>query len=199
MKQALDKASKIEGKIGAAKAEAKALKGTIFSTETAIMEGEATLAALPGEVAADQAEAVAQTQGGDLAAYQAANQKIEMEQRAELITPEQAKAAKEANARKALAGGYGALSEEGVLQAKGDLVEFSKALEEGTSAIQQRTEVERELAKTLQEQLAIRKNLSEVEVASLTTSLADVISGQIAGKNYHGRAMTPGAGTAARY
>lgn len=198
-KEALDKAAKFEGKIGAAKAEAKALKGTIFSTETAIMEGEATLAALPGEVAAANAEATAQAQGASMSAYQAANSKIDLEERAGLLTPEQAKAGKEANANKALAGGYGALSEEGVLQAKGDLREFSKALEAGTAAVENHTSALTEATKALNEFTNAGNNIARIEAGSSAKSLADVISGRIAGVNYHGRAMTPGAGTAARY
>jgi surface antigen len=138
-KEALEKAAKYKAKVEIAQKDARALGGSIESQETKIAEAEAAQAALPAEIAAAQAQAATERQGGDLSAYQAANQKIDMEARAELISPEQAKAAKEANAQRALAGGYGELSGEGRLQVLGDLKEFQKALTEATTALQDHT------------------------------------------------------------
>jgi TP901 family phage tail tape measure protein len=205
-KEALDKAASYEAKVQQAQAEAKELKGTIYSAETEIIEAKGALAAVPGEAAAAQAEAeatavasAAEVPNNDYSAYQAANSKIDLEERAGILAPEQAKAAKEANANKALAGGYGALSEEGLLQVKGDLLEFSKATQEATSAQQAHTEALREATKALTEFTTAGNNIAQVESGSLAKSLADMVSGQIAGVNYQGRRMTAGAGSAARY
>jgi TP901 family phage tail tape measure protein len=134
-----------------------------------------------------------------LSAYQGDLGKIELEQRAELLTPEQAKAAKQALANKALAGGYGELSGEGLLQVKGDLVEFGKALEGATDTVKAHDEALAAATKTLDEFNKASAGLLAAENASLIKSMADMISGRIAGVNFHGRAMTPGAGSAARY
>jgi TP901 family phage tail tape measure protein len=202
-KEALKKAAEFDAKVKGAQNEAKELGGTIVSTETAILEAENTLnVTLPEEIAA-AAEAAADkvTEGvaGDLSSYQAANSKIDLEERAGLLTPEQAKAAKEANANKALAGGFGALSEEGILQVKGDLLEFAKATQEATDALEAHTEALKESTKALNEFTQAGNGIAQVESGSLAKSLADTISGQIAGVNYQGRKLTAGAGTAARY
>jgi hypothetical protein len=41
--------------------------------------------------------------------------------------------------------------------------------------------------------------MNSIEQSVFVKALADLISGQIGGVNYHGRAITAGAGTAARY
>lgn len=43
------------------------------------------------------------------------------------------------------------------------------------------------------------EKLASLENGPIVKAMADMISGQIGGKDYHGRAMTAGAGTAARY
>jgi hypothetical protein len=139
------------------------------------------------------------SQSAAIGAYQAANAKVDLEARAELISPEQAKAAKEANARKALAGGYGALSEEGILTVRGDLAEFAKALENATNSLEEHDKAIKEVTKSLNEFNNASSRLTSVELATMTKALADTISGQIAGISYAGRQMTPGVGSAARY
>jgi TP901 family phage tail tape measure protein len=195
-KQALEKAAGYEGKVKAAQAEAKALGGTIAEVGEQITEAQNVLSVtLPGEIAAAHAE----QQSGDLSAYQGALGKIDLEQRAELLTPEQAKAAKKALAEKALGGGFGELSGEGLLQVKGDLVEFGKALESATSATEAHTQATLDATKALLEKTQAEQRLAEVENGSLLKSMADLISGQIGGVDYHGRQATPGSGSAARY
>jgi pyruvate/2-oxoglutarate dehydrogenase complex dihydrolipoamide acyltransferase (E2) component len=137
--------------------------------------------------------------GIHLSAYQGDLGKIDLEERAGLLTPEQAKAAKEALANRAISGGYGALSDEGLLQAKGDLREFQKATQEATSALEAHTNALKEATKSMNEFTNAGNQISRVELGSITKSLADSISGYIAGVGYHGRAMTPGTGSAARY
>lgn len=198
-KQALDKAASYQSKITTAQNDAKALKGTISSQETTIIEAENTAAAIPGEAAAAQAQAHEEVLSGDMNAYQAANSKVDLEQRAGELTPEQAKAAKEANARKALGGGYGELSSEAILQVKGDLKEFSEATQEATSALESHTQALKESAKALTEFVNAANALAQVENGSILKSLADMVSGQIGGVDYHGRKLTPGSGTAATY
>jgi hypothetical protein len=202
-KQALEKAATFAAKVETARKEAAEMGGSIAAAELAIEEGENTLnVVLPQEIAQaaeTAAQAVAQGQSNDLSAYQQANSKIDLEQRAGLLTEDQAKAAKIANANKALGGGFGALSEEGRLQVLGDLKEFAAAVTNATNALEAHTKALEESAKTLREFSQISAGIAAVEAGSLAKSLADTISGQIAGVSYHGRQMTAGAGTAARY
>jgi TP901 family phage tail tape measure protein len=205
-KEALDKAASYQAKIDQAKSEAQELKGTIFTTETEIIEAQTTLGGLPVEVATANANAAAaatqKTEEGfsnDYNAYQNANSRVDLEERAGILTPAQAKAAKIANANKALAGGFGALSETDILQVKGDLKEFSQATQEATNALQAHTEALKEATKTLAEFTNAGNDLARVEAGSFAKSLADMVNGQIAGVNYQGRQLTPGSGAAARY
>jgi TP901 family phage tail tape measure protein len=188
-KEALDKAAAYEAKVEQAQAAAKELKGTIVSTEAEIEEADAGLAALPGEV-----------QSADLGAYQQANAKIDAEERAGILTPEQAKKAKEANANKALAGGYGPLSEEGILQIKGDLKEFSEATQEATNAMEAHTNALKESNKLLDEFNKASAGLLATENASLIKTLTDMMNGQIGGRpQAYGAGRGAFAGGAARY
>lgn len=195
-KEALNKAAGYDGKVKAAQKEAQALNGTIGDVEAQIEEAQQVLSGqLPGEIAA----ATAEHQAGDLAAYQAANAKIDLEERAGLLTPEQAKAAKEANANRALGGGYGELSGEGRLQVMGDLREFAKATQEATSALEAHTSALKESQKALNDFLHASEKLAGLENSTVLKAMADLISGQIGGVSYHGRSITAGAGSAARY
>jgi TP901 family phage tail tape measure protein len=187
-KEALNAAAHYGAKVEQANAGIKELGGKIEGAEDAISSGEAAAAALPGEV-----------QAADLGAYQAANAKVDLEARAGILTEAQAKAAKEANAQTALAGGFGALSEEGRLQVAGDLRELAKATTEATSALEAHTAALKEATKAVNEQLHASERIAQVENGALTKALADLISGQIGGIDYHGRVLTAGAGTAARY
>jgi TP901 family phage tail tape measure protein len=202
-KEALKKAAEFDAKVKVAAKEAAEMGGNIATAEAAIEEGEQQLnVTLPQEIA-QAAEAAAQKQAeglsNDLSAYQAANSKVDLEARAGLLTEDQAKAAKIANANKALSGGFGGLSEEGRLQVLGDLKEFAAAVTNATNALEAHTKALEESAKVLKEFAQISAGISAVEAGSLAKSLADTISGQIAGVNYAGRQMTAGAGTAARY
>lgn len=188
-KEALDKAAAYAGKIKEAEAQIKELGGTIADTDAAIEQSETTLTStLPGEI-----------QGADLNAYQAANAKIDMEVRAGVKTAAEGKTAKENNAQGALTGAFGALSPEGVLQVKGDLREFQEAVEGSTDALKAHTDALEASAKALAEFTHVANQIGLVEAGSLSKSLADTISGQIAGVDYHGQRMTAGVGTAARY
>jgi hypothetical protein len=198
-KEALDKAAGYQGKIDTADKDAKTLGGSIEAQDTKIVEAEAVAAALPAEIATAQAQATSERQGGDLSAYQAANAKVDAEVRAGMKTEAEGKAAKEANAQKAIAGGYGELSEEGLLQVKGDLREFGKALTEATSAVEAHTNALKESAKALNDFLHAGEKLATLENGTILKGLADLISGQIGGVDYHGRQMTAGSGSAARY
>jgi Lysozyme like domain len=180
-KEALNMAAGFKAKIEQAQAAAKALQGTIYSQETTIQEGEAAVAAVPGEAAAAQATQAVEVQGGDLSAYEAANTRIDAEVRAGRITADQGKTAKEANARKAEAGGYGSLSEEGLLKVQGDLKELSSAITESTSAFEAHTQAVLEATKAELEKAQAARRISEVESGTLLKALADMISGQIAG------------------
>jgi hypothetical protein len=195
-KEALNKAAAYDGKVKAAMKEAQGLGGTIAAVEAQIEEGQQVMSSqLPGEIAASQGE----HQAGDLAAYQAALSKIGLEERAGILTPEQAKAAREDTAKRALGGGYGELSSEGKLQVQGDLREFAQALQEANSALEQHNQLQKESNKLLQEQLQASERIALIENGTLTKAMADLISGQIGGVDYHGRQATPGIGSAARY
>lgn len=188
-KEALDAAARYAGKIKEAQAQAKELHGTIADTEAAIETAQGVLSnTLPGEIGS-----------ADLSSYQAANNKIDAEVRAGILTEAQGKAAKEANANKALSGGYGTLTEEGVLQVKGDLREFQQAVEGSTNALEAHTRALEESAKALNEFKTVANQIGLVEAGSFAKATADAANGQIAGIGYRGRRLTPGAGTAARY
>jgi Phage tail lysozyme/CHAP domain len=195
-KEALDKAAGFQARLEQAQAAAKELGGSIASTELAITEAEHTLdVVLPEEIAQSQGE----RQSGDLNAYEAANSKVDAEVRAKLLTPEQGVAAKKANAERAQAGGFGELSPEGALKVKGDIVEFGEALTNATSAVEAHTQAVLDATKAELEKAQAARAISEVESGTLLKAIADLISGQIGGVDYHGRQMTAGAGTAAKY
>lgn len=196
-KEALHKAAEFDAKFKQAQADAAALGETIASTETAILEGEHTLnVTLPEEIA--QAQQTAQS--NDLGAYQAANSKVDAELRAGLLTEDQAKAAKIANAQKALSGGYGALSEEGILQVKGDLKEFSEALTQATNAVEAHTKALEESARVLKEFNQESQGIAQIESGVLAKGLADLVSGQIGGRpQVRGAGRGAPSGSAARY
>lgn len=196
---ALKKAAEYEGKLDVARKDAAAMGRTIDVTEAKILEGEAAVAALPAEVAAANAEAQANRQSGDLSGYQAANAKIDLEARAGILTEAQAQHAKIENAQRALNGGYGELSAEGRLQVQGDLREFAKAVQSATGALEAHTQALLEATKQLLAREQAARQLAEVENGTIVKAMADMVSGQIAGVNYHGRAITAGAGSAARY
>jgi hypothetical protein len=195
-KEALNKAAAYDGKVKAAQKEAQTLGGTIAATEAQIEEAQQVMT---GQLPADIAAAQAEHQAGDLSAYQSALSKIAAEERAGMLTPEQAKAAREATAGKALSGGFGELSSEGILQVKGDLREFQQALAEATSAVEAHTNALKESAKALNDFLHASEGIAKVENTTLVKAMADLISGQIGGVDYHGRASVPGVGSAARY
>ena len=56
-----------------------------------------------------------------------------------------------------------------------------------------------EATKAVNDQLHASERIAQVENSTLLKAMADMISGEIAGVAYHGRAITAGAGTAARY
>jgi hypothetical protein len=182
-KEALKKPSEFDGKVKQAQKEAVELGGQIAATEEAEEAAQAVLGALPGEVAAAEAE----KQGGDLSEYQAAINKIDLEERAGYLTPEAAKAAREATATSAKAGGYGALSAEGQLQVAGDLREFQKALESATNAQEGNTQAVEASTKAILEREQAARRLAEIENGTIVKAMADLISGQIGGVDYHGR------------
>jgi TP901 family phage tail tape measure protein len=202
-KEALHKAAEFDAKVKQAEHEARELGGTIAATETAIIEAENQRdVVLPEEIAQaakDAAAKDAEGQGADLSAYQADNAKVDLEVRAGLKSEAEGKAAKEANAKKALAGGYGELSEEGILQVKGDLKEFSAALTSATDALTAHTEALKDATKVLAEFNMAGTQIARVESGTWAKALADVVSGQIGGVNVPGRRRTPGAGRAATY
>jgi TP901 family phage tail tape measure protein len=197
--EAIEKASGYDGKIKKAREEAHGYEGSISDADETIAAAGAALGALPAEGKAAEAEHAGEVQSGDLTAYQAANSKIDMEEYAGLLTPEKAKAAKEANANKAKAGGYGALSEEGMLQVTGDLRQFEKALTSATSAVEAHAQAALEGAEAMTKHAQAAQKIAEVEAGVGLKAAADAISGYIAGVSFHGRAMTPGAGSAATY
>lgn len=184
--EALHKAAEFDAKVKQAQSDAAALGGTIADTETAILQAENTLnVALPEEIqqaAETAAQKIAEGQSNDLSSYQAANSKVDAEVRAELITEDQGKAAKIANAQKALAGGYGQLSEEGILQVKGDLKEFAEAVTQATNALENHTKALEESAKVLKEFNQESQGIASIESGVLAKGLADLVSGQIGGR-----------------
>jgi 3D (Asp-Asp-Asp) domain-containing protein len=206
-KQALDKAASYNAKITQAQSDAKTLKGTIYAQETTVIEAEGAEQAIPGEAKAAQANAAAEAaQGhesqlsGDLSAYQSDNSKVDLEVRAGVKTAAEGKAAKEANARKAEAGGYGELSPEGLLQVKGDLKELGEAAQDATSAIEAHTQAVKDNAKALDEYTKIASSENAIAAATFAKALADMVSGQLGGRpQVAGAGRGVPSGSAARY
>lgn len=121
--------------------------------------------------------------------YEAKRDRIDLEQRALILTPAEAKRAKEALAMKALNGGFGALSEEGLLRVKGDLRELAEAVQDSTSGLEAHTVVLQESARVLREfSQAASSGLANVESGALVKNMADLIEGQIGGQRIRPKA-----------
>lgn len=202
-KAALTKAAEFDGKVKAAQHEAQEMGGNIATAEAAIEDVTNRMTVqLPEEIAQAAEQAEQKRQEGlsnDLSKYQADNSKVDLEVRAGLKSEAEGKAAKIANANRALSGGYGALSEEGHLQVLGDLKEFAEAVTNATNALEAHTKALEEATKVLKEFNQQATGIAQVESGVLLKAMADLISGQIGGVNMAGRAMTAGSGSAARY
>lgn len=188
-REAVEKASQYDAKVKQAQIDAKAMEGSIVDTETGILEAEAVRdVALPNEIK----QATETAQSGDLSEYEKDNALVDLKVRAGVMTEQQGKEQKEANARKAKAGGYGALSEEGSLKVQADLKEFSEVVTKATSAMEDHTKAIEESVRIERERNQIISGILGVENASLVKSLADVVSGEIAGRPQVASAATRG-------
>lgn len=121
---------------------------------------------------------------------------IDLKERAQLITPEQAKAARIAVLQAALAGAYGALSERETLQIMGDLIEAQAA---AVAAITENTSALAALAEEMKATREFASAILATENYQLTKGLADILSGHIAGYGVLPLAGTAGSGVKARY
>lgn len=119
-----------------------------------------------------------------------------LRERAGVITPEQARAERISQLEQALRGEFGALTENERLQVMGDLREAQQQSAEAAKAL---TEAICELKASMDATLAFSKSVAETELYQMTKSLADIISGQIAGFGVAGRGLVPGSGALARY
>lgn len=97
----------------------------------------------------------------------------------------------------AIQGKFGATTEREQLQLMGDLRDAQQA---SAQAVTDNTQALKDLQKSIDDNTAFAKSVMATENASLTRSIADLISGQIAGVGIAGRGLMPGtAGVRARY
>jgi hypothetical protein len=125
--------------------------------------------------------------------------RINLAERAGVYTPEQAKADRMYQANSFLGGGYGDVSETDRWQVMGDLREFSDAVTDNTDAIKAQTDALNSLRDEVKRQNDYATSVAGITAKEAVRAMADVISGQIFGYGYSGRAMTAGAGSVVRY
>jgi 3D (Asp-Asp-Asp) domain-containing protein len=122
---------------------------------------------------------------------------VDLKERAGLMDAGTAAAQRQAIISAGIQGQFGATTEREQLQLMGDLREAQQA---GVQAVEDNTNAIRELQKSIDDNTAFARGVIATENASLTKSLADIISGQIAGFGIAGRALMPGtSGVRARY
>lgn len=122
---------------------------------------------------------------------------IDLRERAGLIDSATAQQQKIDVISAAIQGKFGATTEREQLQLMGDLKEAQDA---GVAAVEDNTSALRDLIKSIDDNTAFAKSVMATENASLVSSIADLISGQIAGVGIAGRSLMPGtADVRARY
>lgn len=122
---------------------------------------------------------------------------IDLREHAGLIDAATAAQQKAAVIQSVLGGSLGPLDERTTLQLMGDLRDIQA---QGVQAVEDNTSAIRDLQKAIDEQTNFARSVVATENASLVKSLADIVSGQIAGFGVAGRALMPGAsGLRARY
>jgi hypothetical protein len=122
---------------------------------------------------------------------------VDLRERAGVIDAGTAQAQKTAILQSVLGGSLGPLDERQRLQLMGDLKDVQA---QGVQAVEDNTSAIRDLQKSIDDNTAFARSVIATENASLTKSLADIISGEIAGFGIAGRALMPGsAGVRARY
>jgi hypothetical protein len=117
---------------------------------------------------------------------------VDAKERAGLLSPQQARDAKQAIITRALTGGYGPLSEREIWAVLGDQRDLAGSLDNLTSAIDG-------LRQDIQKQLQAGDALLAMESAQLWKAIADIVSGQIVGSGYLPRSQSAGAGVVTRY
>lgn len=120
---------------------------------------------------------------------------VDLKERAGLLTADQANTQRQAIIAAGIQGKFGATTEREQLQLMGDLREAQQA---GVQAVEDNTQAIRDLQKSIDDNTAFARSVMATENASLTKSIADLISGQIAGVGIAGRALMPSAAGAGR-
>lgn len=122
---------------------------------------------------------------------------VDLKERAGLMSTADANAQRQAIIAAGIQGQFGATTEREQLQLMGDLREAQQA---AVQAVEDNTSALRDLQKSIDDQTNFARSVVATENASLVKSLADIVSGQIAGFGVAGRALMPGAsGLRARY
>lgn len=122
---------------------------------------------------------------------------VDLKERAGLISAATAQQQRADIISAGIQGKFGATTEREQLQLMGDLRDVQQA---GVQAVEDNTSAIRELQKSIDDNTAFAKSVMATENASLVSSIADLISGQIAGVGIAGRGLMPGtAGVRARY
>jgi hypothetical protein len=169
-------------------AEAKALGFAIRDTELDIGDLDVDareVAATPDAEKPDPTDALGQ-----------ALSDIDLQQRAGVMTPEQASAAKVAALQRALGGGFGTLDQRQQWDVMGQLRDITQQAAQATSDLA--AELKRntdELARSNQ----IAESVVGISLREAQRALADQISGQIYGSGVGPRRGNAGSGVLARY
>lgn len=120
---------------------------------------------------------------------------VDLKERAGTMSAPEAAAQRQAIISAGIKGQFGATTEREQLQLMGDLKEAQQA---GVQAVEDNTQAIRDLQKSIDDNTAFARSVMATENASLTRSIADLISGQIAGVGIAGRALMPSAAGAGR-
>lgn len=120
---------------------------------------------------------------------------VDLKERAGTMGAPEAAAQRQAIIAAGIQGKFGATTEREQLQLMGDLKEAQQA---GVQAVEDNTQAIRDLQKSIDDNTAFARSVMATENASLTRSIADLISGQIAGVGIAGRALMPSAAGAGR-
>lgn len=179
------------------KAELKSLGVAIKDTQLDI--GDLDKEAREVTATPDAEDTTSETTLGKLGA---ALSLIDLQERAGVLTAEQARQARIDTLTAASQGAFGGLDQRGLLQVLGDLREAQGAAADATNAnteaLQALADATRENSAQIAAQLAFANQVVSTQNYSLAQSIVALVSGDIAG-SVAGRALVPGAGAQARY
>jgi hypothetical protein len=150
----------------------------------------------PFQIAAD---ATAAMQGTDIGNVQHAIANVQGHLAAGDITPQQANEQTSGILTSAINGGFGSLSDDDILALRGELKDNTDSMDELIAAQKAAADALNALKDEVKRQNDFATSVAGVTSMQAIKALSDVISGQIAGQGYRGRALTASAGSTVRY